>query len=146
MTFWNQFSLNQPLLFICSFSFICSTCPVLFSCMAYHHGSYQSNTTDVTSGGETAYPSRSPEFTTSNFSEVRVFRVVFCRSVFVPFVSVFFWQLLAILSWFTDCSFGIFKLFLLLRQYDYIKYNLKLLLFMIGCNPLDWLNVICYFS
>ena len=54
----------------------------------------KSNTTKVTSGAGTAYPSRAPEFTPCGIRVVRslVFCVVF-RTYCLSFLSFFFWPL-----------------------------------------------------
>jgi hypothetical protein len=74
---------------------------------------------DATSGAETAYPSRSPEFTPTFLwglgTRVRVTRSLvlmrmFCRSLFVLLILAI---VLSVLLRFTDPDypFGIFKLF-----------------------------------
>ena len=79
---------------------ICSTCrkhfPVFSSFMTYHRVYNQINTTGVTSGAGTAYPSGAPEFIPgfqwgsccSIFSSM----CMFCRSLFVLWYF-FFWPL-----------------------------------------------------
>ena len=69
---------------------------VLSSLMTYHRVCTQINTTGVTSGAGTAYPSRAPEFTPgfqwdSRYS-IFSFICMFCRSLFV-ILYFFFWPL-----------------------------------------------------
>ena len=79
---------------------ICSTCrkhyQILFSFMTYHQVWNYNNTSGVTSGVGTAFPSGAPEFTPV-LSLVRVAQslivcVMFCRSLFV-LLLFFFWPL-----------------------------------------------------
>ena len=80
-----------------------------------------SNTMGVTRGEETAYPSGAPEFTPIlsgvHVSRSLVFCVVFCRSLFVLLVIMFF-----VLLRFTDSDypFSIFKPFACL--FDILNY------------------------
>ena len=95
---------------------ICSTCrkhfPVLFSFMTYHRACNESNTTSVTSGAWTAYPSEnlSPP---PGFSGVRVIRflvlyVMFWRSLFVLLLLAIVLSVLLRITT-SDYPFGIFK-------------------------------------
>ena len=96
---------------------ICSICrkhfPVLSSFMIYHR---VCNTTGVTRGAETNYPSGAPEFTPC-FSGVRVTRSLVWCVCFADhclfFCSFFFGQCVVLLQ-FTDSDYplGIFKPFL----------------------------------
>ena len=70
--------------------------PVLFSFMTYHRVCNQINTTGVTSGAGTAYPSGAPEFTPGfkwgSCYSIFSFICMFCRQLFV-LLHVFFWRL-----------------------------------------------------
>ena len=90
---------------------------VLSSFMTYDRVCNQGNTTGVTSGARTAYPSEAPEFT-PGFSGVRVARslvfcVVFCRSLFV-LLSFFFWPL---------CFLSFFDLRILITSLWYLRFT-----------------------
>jgi hypothetical protein len=102
---------------------ICSTFrkhfPVLSLFMTCHRICNYINTTGVTNGTGTAYPSGAPEFI-PGFSGVRVTQslvlctCIFCRSLFVLLSFFFLAIVLSVLLRFTDSDypFGIFKLFL----------------------------------
>ena len=77
----------------------------------------QINTTSVTSGAGTAYPSGAPAFTPGlqrgSYFSIFSFICMFCRSLFV-LLYFFFWPLCSVFLRYTDSDypFGIFKLFL----------------------------------
>jgi hypothetical protein len=74
-------------------------------------GSFNGNTTSVTCGAETAYPSKtSPDFSVVRISRSLVFCVKFCRSLSVLFLLTIVFDVIPRLTAF-DYSFAIFKLF-----------------------------------
>ena len=81
------------------------------SWLIYNRVFNKSNTTGVTCGWGSPYPSGAPEFTPA-FSGVRVTRslvfcVVFCRSLFVLFLLTIVLSVLRITA--SDYPFGVFK-------------------------------------
>ena len=74
-------------------------------------GSFSDNTTSVTCGAETAYPSKtSPDFSVVRIARSLVFCVKFCRSLSVLFLLTIVFDVIPRLTAF-DYSFAIFKLF-----------------------------------
>ena len=74
-------------------------------------GSFNGNTTSVTCGAETAYPSKtSPDFSVVRIARSLVFCVKFCRSLSVLFLLTIVFDVIPRLTAF-DYSFAIFKLF-----------------------------------
>ena len=94
--------------------------------------SNQINTTSVTSGAGTAYPSEAPEFTPRflvGFVLLNLqFYVYVLQIVVCPFALLFLAIVLSVLLLFTDTDypFGIFKLFLVLCMN--ITYKIKILI------------------
>ena len=118
---------------------ICSTCrkhfPVLSSFMTYHRVCNYINTTGVTSGAGTAYPSGVPEFT-PGFSGVRVTRSLVLYVCFVDrclsFCSFSFGHCVV-------CSSSIYGFWLPL-------WYLQILLFIYQYNTTFWLMNCFHFS
>ena len=121
---------------------ICSTCrkyfSVLSSFMAYHQACNQINTTGVTSGAGTSYPSGEPEFTPSFLqgSCYSIFYMYVLQIVVCSFVLFLLAILLSVLHRFTD--FRIFKLFFIYSVL-LITHILNLINFNITNMKIDYL-------
>jgi hypothetical protein len=73
------------------------------SFMTYHQVCHEINTTGVSSGAGTVYPSGTPEFTLDIYwgscYSILSFRCMVCKSLFVP-LSFFFWPLCCLFFFF----------------------------------------------
>jgi hypothetical protein len=111
--------------------------------MTSRYLSLKGNTTDVTSGAQSANPSGAPEFIPS-FSVVRVarslmFGVVFCRSLFVPLAIA-----LSVRRLFTAFDYSIVLSVLpLCTAFDYPMYFLSFFCLLLLITPLFCLSLFC---
>ena len=121
-------------------TFICSTCrkhfPVLSSFMTYHWGYNQINTTGITSGAGTAYPSGALEFT-AVFDGVRVTRSLvvcicfvdrclsLCPLSFWPLCCLFFFELRILITSLISSNSSCIAPGLPQRSINYLIINLK---------------------